>query len=345
MDSKVSVIVPVNNDQENISSCIESVLKQNYSNIELLLVDGGSTDHSGNICDEYAIKDNRIKVIHSSNKGPGANRNIGINESTGDFIFFLDSDDYMEDTALYDLIEQSKQRDVDISIGDFLKVEDIKISSGHDTYFQNTCVLDKREINNYIRCYLKKPNKFPLFVYSWGRLFKSSIIKDNEIRFKEELRTFEDVDFNFVYLQHTNKVCFMNKVVINHTIHSDYLSETMRIPDNPKKIFGFKEALDSVYAYLSISTDIKTTQKEIGHAFISYSIIQLIRICGQVQKGNKETVLNLIYENVNDQTLRNSLRHYSPGKGESRMIPFLMKLKLIRLILFVCTLKGKKRYG
>ena len=57
MDSKVSVIVPVNNDQENISSCIESVLKQNYSNIELLLVDGGSTDHSGNICDEYAIKD------------------------------------------------------------------------------------------------------------------------------------------------------------------------------------------------------------------------------------------------------------------------------------------------
>ena len=95
MDSKVSVIVPVNNDQENISSCIESVLKQNYSNIELLLVDGGSTDHSGNICDEYAIKDNRIKVIHSSNKGPGANRNIGINESTGDFIFFLDSDDYM----------------------------------------------------------------------------------------------------------------------------------------------------------------------------------------------------------------------------------------------------------
>lgn len=95
MHWKVSVIVPVYNVEKYIDRCVESILKQSYRNFELILVDDGSTDHSGRICDEYEKKDNRIRVIHQKNAGLSGARNTGIHYSTGDFLFFVDSDDYV----------------------------------------------------------------------------------------------------------------------------------------------------------------------------------------------------------------------------------------------------------
>lgn len=95
MHWKVSVIVPAYNVEKYIHRCVESILKQSYRNFELILVDDGSTDHSGRICDEYEKKDNRIRVIHQKNAGLSGARNTGIHYSTGDFLFFVDSDDYV----------------------------------------------------------------------------------------------------------------------------------------------------------------------------------------------------------------------------------------------------------
>ena len=95
MDDLISVIVPVYNVEEYLDRCIESIVNQTYKNLEILLIDDGSTDNSYNICDKWAKKDNRIKVVHKENGGVSSARNVGLDVATGDYIGFVDSDDYI----------------------------------------------------------------------------------------------------------------------------------------------------------------------------------------------------------------------------------------------------------
>ena len=96
MEKRFSIIVPVYNVEKYLSTCVESILSQTFNNWELILINDGSTDYSGIICDEYKKKDTRIKVFHTENKGVSAARNIGLKNAIGEWIAFIDSDDYME---------------------------------------------------------------------------------------------------------------------------------------------------------------------------------------------------------------------------------------------------------
>lgn len=120
----VSIIVPVYNIEKYISKCIESVLSQTFKDWELILVDDGSTDNSGKICDEYALKDNRIKVIHKENEGVTATRDRGVKEAQGEFLFFIDGDDYITDNALELLINKQKENDADLVRGSFCTIKE-----------------------------------------------------------------------------------------------------------------------------------------------------------------------------------------------------------------------------
>ena len=192
--------------------------------------------------------------------------------------------------------------------------------------------------------YLKRPNNYPLFVYSWGRVFKSSIIKTNNLFFNEKLRTFEDVDFNFRYLICVDHISFLKKVIINHTISNNYSSETMRIPENPSQFFGFKESLQSVNIYLSKLKINNHISEEIAHAYVSYTIIQIIRLSLQHSDKTDKVIRKLISDFVSDSILQKNLNYYSPSIGDSKLIPILMKLKLPWLLLIVCKLRARARY-
>ena len=122
MNYKVSIIVPVYNVEKYIHKCIVSILSQTYKNLEIILVDDGSPDNCGKICDEYASNDNRIIVIHQKNGGLSAARNAGLNISTGNFIVFVDSDDYLENSAIEDCIHYIKINSCDILIFNWYNV-------------------------------------------------------------------------------------------------------------------------------------------------------------------------------------------------------------------------------
>ena len=111
---KVSVIVPVYNTERYLRQCVDSILQQSYSDFEILLVDDGSTDNSGKILDEYARKDNRIRVFHQSNRGVAAARKCGIVHSTGEYICFVDSDDTINQDAIQDLLHASREGKEDV---------------------------------------------------------------------------------------------------------------------------------------------------------------------------------------------------------------------------------------
>lgn len=170
MNELLSIIVPVYNVENYLPKCIESVINQKYSNFELLLVDDGSNDSSGMICDKYARLDKRIKVFHINNQGPGNARNIGLQNSNGTLITFLDSDDYVSKHYYINLIDELIEYNADVIQASYTKVfETLKYE---EITFPNTFLENKVNI-----CF-EFFRKFYLDNYLWNKVFKSGVLKD-----------------------------------------------------------------------------------------------------------------------------------------------------------------------
>lgn len=145
---KISIIIPIYNIEKYIAKCIDSVIAQTFTEWELILVNDGSTDNSGKICDEYALKDSRIKVIHKGNEGVTATRDRGVKESKGEFLFFIDGDDYISENALELFINKQKENDVDLVRGSFCKISEKGEISRE--YITNKNINTKEEWFEYI---------------------------------------------------------------------------------------------------------------------------------------------------------------------------------------------------
>ena len=158
------------------------------------------------------------------------------------------------------------------------------------------------------------------------------------------MRTFEDVAFNFDYLNYTNEIFFLNKAIYNHLVHDNYASASMMMFNNPKILFGYKQALANISDYLKNCNSDANIRIKVGHAYVCYTIIQLVRTCGQINNSNKKMIYDLIHEIVNDSYVRDVLQFYSPSEGDSRILPVLMKLKLVWPIIEICKYKAHKRY-
>lgn len=183
MNELISVIIPVYNVEKYLHKCIDSVIGQTYANIEVILVDDGSTDFSGKICDEYALKDERIKVIHKQNGGQAIARNCALDIMTGDYIAFVDSDDYIEDDMLEVMLRTLREYDCDVvqcgvKFNNPLrgKIQEVRYCNEIET--GNTDLL----IYNYLE------NKVTNVI--WNKLYRANVFKD--IRFPE-VRCREDI--------------------------------------------------------------------------------------------------------------------------------------------------------
>ena len=218
---KVSIIIPVYNVDYCLKECLDSVITQTYKNIEIILIDDGSNDDSGKICDEYAIKDKRIKVIHNSNNGVSYSRNVGINISTGKYILFIDSDDIIDKNYVLCLLEPTKWDDYDLVLCNICHVYRKKKRDR----IVNIKINDKLVGDlKYDYFYLRDLMSYPVL-----KLYKNSIIKKYNVFFKEDISLAEDQLFNYRYLKFITKYKFVNKHLYYY-IHrngkslSDYLT-------------------------------------------------------------------------------------------------------------------------
>ena len=148
MNLKVSIIVPIYNAQKTLERCIESILNQDFSDFELLLIDDGSKDDSGKICDVYAKKDHRVRVIHKENSGVSASRNLALQEAKGEYLQFLDADDWITPNATRLLVESLEQNHCDMVIADFYRV--IKERLSHKGSIDEDGVLSREEFANFM---------------------------------------------------------------------------------------------------------------------------------------------------------------------------------------------------
>lgn len=350
----VSIIVPVYNSEKYLKKCIESIIEQTYKNIELILVDDNSKDNSGNICAQYEMIEKRIKVIRNkTNKGPASARNRGIEKATGSFVIFVDSDDFIEKDLIELLTINQNKYGVNLVIGNYNKViNDDKFIKYNDEFFDKCNksssdykILQKENLLDYARIYLKYPNKHLLFSYCWGKLYDLKIIKKNEIKFDENLQIFEDTVFNFSYFKYVNTALYIEKAVYNYSIRNDYSSVGMNILDQLSNNANMLQVVVSKFLELSNTMDDSEIKRETGHSVIFLIIAHLIRICGQINKSNRKRIYMLTHKIVYDSIFQENLESYYVYDGYSKIIPFLMKIKQVRLIMFVCKYKAYKRYG
>ncbi len=204
MTPLVSIIVPIYNAEKNLDRCIESILNQTYREFELLLLDDGSRDSSGEICDKYAALDQRIRVIHKENSGVSDTRNQGIAIARGEYLQFLDSDDWITPDATSLFVRAAVESKCDMVIADFYRVIGERVSS--KGAIDDDGVMDRR---TYAENMMQNPADFYYGVL-WNKFYKRSIIDKYQLKMDSTVSWCEDFMFNLEYIRHIDTVYVLN---------------------------------------------------------------------------------------------------------------------------------------
>ena len=274
--AKISVIVPVYKAEKVLRKCVDSILAQTYTDLEVILVDDGSPDSSSVICDQYAEKDNRVKVLHKENGGVSSARNAGLDIATGDYCTFVDSDDFIDPTMYQAMMGKSEQYDCDVVMCDCVKEDGAKsevyshaIRPGYYTRTQ----LEKE----YFPHLLIMPNlEYPPTISNWLCLFKN---RYTNLRYVEGIRFSEDLLFgaelmyqaqSFYYMK---GCCFyhywMNPQSVTHRFSADKWDDYKSLHKKIEEKFSgcieydFSKQIESVllfFVYNAVGDIISTSQ-------------------------------------------------------------------------------------
>lgn len=203
---KISIIVPVYNIEKYLNECIESIINQTYKNLEILLIDDGSKDNSGNICDQYAKIDSRIKVIHKENGGLSNARNRGLEVATGEYLMFCDSDDLFTPNACELLYNEIESKNADYVIGNYQNCNE-------DGTLWNNPVFDKIKFLNFKLSIRDYRNSFYIMNSGvWNKIFRKSFIDKLNLKFIEKLPA-EDAMFTTYCFIKAQSVYYINDIV------------------------------------------------------------------------------------------------------------------------------------
>ena len=217
----VSIIIAAFNAETYIPSCLEAILNQKLTNVEVLIVDDGSTDSTASLCDKYATRDLRIKVFHEPHKGVAHARQVGIDHASGKYTIHIDADDQFEATMLEEMFKAAENTDSDILICDYNELRNTKIVY----HSQKPSALKNEEIANDLIT-------GKLYGALWNKMIRTSSFKDNHVRFREVLRMREDIFFILDLLPHVKKIAYLpkafytyNRISNNASLTNKYLTE------------------------------------------------------------------------------------------------------------------------
>lgn len=213
---KISVIIPLYNTEEFIAPCLESILGQTYQNFEVIIIDDGSTDRSVDMVLNYKRADNRITLIRQENKGPSAARNIGIELSNGEYLYFLDSDDYIDQNTFETCINIFENTGVDLVTFDaqsvfekkYLKSIENKVYEYLGEFYDRTDCFPHKTPMNFSDFFMLSHLSNKIRVNTWLFIVKSEVIKNNQVRFNENISYFEDALFLYYISNYINKLIY-----------------------------------------------------------------------------------------------------------------------------------------
>lgn len=233
----VTIIVPVYNVEKYIYECVDSLIKQTYKNIEIILIDDGSKDKSGAICDNYAASDARIKVIHKQNEGLGFARNTGLKAAQGKFVTFIDSDDKADANLVENLVNGIYEANGDTCIGGFKRISENGVICFEERY--DKAVFEGKNVYNnlFARMLGSAPDKHDAIRMSvWNVMYSMDIVRRHNIEFPSE-RVFisEDIIWDSEYYKYAKKAIVIDSTAYNYRITPGSLTQKYK-PDMLEKI-------------------------------------------------------------------------------------------------------------
>lgn len=326
--NKVSIIVPVYSVEAYIDKCINSILSQTYEDWELILVDDGSPDMSGIICDKYAGMDRRIRVIHKNNEGVSIARNTGLDDAKGGYICFIDSDDWVEPTYIESLMRYS-ENDECIVYGNVINdFSDGRKSIPSFNYVDGLVVsLDNNEVD--IVNYRIPENGYPV-----AKLYRKSIIDYHNLRFDEQLSYHEDHLFVLDYLSHVKHVLLSSKADYHymHREGNNSLSKkkhaTCKLIDASSKLIA---AITNGIERWQI-TDTSYLKRLYTYLGLNQLMIAL--------SGASSSELPIVAKSIRDNIKLFRL-YYCPNHKEYKIVPLFIQLRFDLLYKFLLLWKER----
>lgn len=235
---KVSVIVPVYNNEKYLETCLNSIVRQKLKDIEIIIIDDGSTDKSAEICDKFALQDRRIKVIHNENKGLGYSYNLGIGTAEGEYIGFIESDDFTNERMYQDLYNLALEHNPDI------------VKSAWFDYQTDTNVREKNsQFTEYNSYEVIRTSNFPNLLFGqasvWSAIYKKEFLKNNpECRYLETPgASYQDVSFTFKVLTLAKSIVVTPNAYVCY--RKDNPDSSINSKDKPYEIFVEYKEIDS----------------------------------------------------------------------------------------------------
>lgn len=242
MNKLVSIVVPVYNSVAFLDKCIQSVINQTYTNIEIILVNDGSTDTSGEVCNKYASTDSRIKVIHKQNGGLVSSRKAGICASTGEYVLYIDGDDWIEPELIERYMQQVSQHNADIVVSS----HKVNLEGRVETLVNTlpTGVYNKARLIAEVypkMMYTGKFSQFGIFSYSWGKLYRRDILIGNQLKVTEGITIGEDALCLYPTLLDVNTLVILDEPFYHYRQRADSLIKTLRTIDISKMEKVYKD--------------------------------------------------------------------------------------------------------
>ncbi len=239
---KISVIVPVYKAEKYVHKCVDSILAQTFTDFELLLVDDGSPDRSGEICDEYAAKDSRIKVFHKENGGVSSARNLGINKAIANWITFIDADDFIAPSFLENLYHPiEKDNKIDF------------VHAGCLNYYNGTISVNQS--------YTEKIDNDPTFLANnlrglpFSKLFNKNTLYTHLIKFDERVEIAEDMIFTFDYIQYINQYAFLPEEGYFYRKDNNFsATKCGKIRSYTTSYYGFEHLYQSIEKFIVLKS-------------------------------------------------------------------------------------------
>lgn len=329
MDKKlISVIIPVYNVEKYLRRCVESVLNQTYDNLEIILVDDGSLDKSGIICDEYARKDERVKTIHKKNGGLSSARNAGMKIASGEYMGFIDSDDDIETHMYEKMYDVAEKYNVDFVMSDYIRIEDeekifLKTTEIRGGYYSKA---DIKEII-YPQLIMNEKLKYGPLLSVWHCLYRADFLKKNNLSFDEEVRWSEDNIFSAFAGYHASSFFYLKSEGLYHYYN------------NPGTITtGYRERAWTVYSVMNTHLHNffdKVTDYDFNTQLNYHLIFYACNCLGQVSKSKKKfkEKIKMRAEIMNSDNLKKVFSEFRFPKWHWKLKVqiFLIKYKLTYL--------------
>lgn len=246
---KVSIIVPVYNVEQYIKKCLDSLVNQTYKNLEIICVNDGSTDQSGVICDDYASKDTRFKVFHKENGGNSSAMNIGLDALTGDYVGFVDPDDWVELNYFEDMVQLLEASGSEFVCSSFYRDYDDKSIQMKNILPVEDDIIDREQILHYV--FVR--DKYPAFcAYYWNKLFNASIITGNEsqppLRFREDIKICGDVLFFVEYTLRTKSAKYTTNAYYHYFQRATSLEHAKDLVQRRSCLVAYLSVIDLLAA-------------------------------------------------------------------------------------------------